>query len=396
MKKLFEIAYYLIGKMNQIRPKELIASIPPELKDQFEQAQLKNSIFRIKILNLAFCLTVLVNWPMYFLRFEEVKQIRSIYSFFFNDFSTLLFIVIFFVSTAYFSKKGSRSMLWFMCYLFLIVNLSKMVYSAITISDSTIIVQNFFVTLFICTFVPDCKPKIFIGFLILCFLTIIAALIYENHTFALGGYQVFALNIFLFALVMKILFYNSKVRIFINTFRINALNEKLTALSTTDELTKLDNRRSFLEYMDIIWKQSHRLQLPITVILIDIDFFKKYNDSLGHLEGDNALVAVAQCMKKQLQRETDFVARFGGEEFVCLLPYIEKAEAFNFAKGLVQSIENMNLPHPMSEHSKYVTISAGMATIVPDDQYDQKQLLDDADKALYMAKQSGRNRVVIN
>jgi diguanylate cyclase (GGDEF)-like protein len=396
MKKLLEIARYFIDKLNQIRPKEIIVRIPPELKDQFEQKQLKNSIYRIKILSVVFGLTIFVNWPLYILRFEEVNQIYSIESLFLNDFSTLLFIVLFFVSTACFSKKGNHSILWVICYLFLLVNLSKMAYSVIIFSEITIILQNFFTTIFICTFVPDLKPKIFISFLILCFLTIVGVLIYENHTFALGGSHVFAFNIFLFALVMKILFYNSKVRIFINTFKINALNEKLTTLSTTDELTKLDNRRSFLEYMDIIWKQNHRLQLPITVIMIDIDYFKKYNDSLGHLEGDNALIAVAQCLKKHVQRETDFVARFGGEEFVCLLPYIEKTEAFNFAKGLVQSIENMEIPHPMSEHSKYVTISAGMASIVPNEYYSQKQLLDDADKALYMAKQSGRNRVVNN
>jgi diguanylate cyclase (GGDEF)-like protein len=173
-------------------------------------------------------------------------------------------------------------------------------------------------------------------------------------------------------------------------------NEKLESLATTDELTRLNNRHSFLDYMDMIWKQGHRLRLPITVIMIDIDFFKKYNDSLGHLEGDKALVAVAQCLKKQLKRETDFVARFGGEEFVCLLPYIEKLEAVRFAQELVKSVENMKITHPDSGRSKYVTVSAGMASVVPDDNNSSTQLLDEADKALYKAKQSGRNRVVIN
>ena len=180
------------------------------------------------------------------------------------------------------------------------------------------------------------------------------------------------------------------------TEKLAAANEKLKALAVTDELTKLNNRRSFLEYMDLLWKQNHRLNLPVTVLMIDIDFFKKYNDSLGHLEGDKALVSIAKCLKNSLKRETDFVARFGGEEFVCVLPFIEKDEALEFAKLLVQNVEDMKIPHPMSLHSKYVTISAGMASIIPNDNNSHTQLLDEADKALYSAKETGRNRVVMN
>ncbi len=130
--------------------------------------------------------------------------------------------------------------------------------------------------------------------------------------------------------------------------------------------------------------------------MIDVDYFKKYNDSLGHLEGDKALIAIAQCLRNNVKRETDFVARFGGEEFVCLLPFIEKDEALEFAKTLVQNVEAMKIPHPMSLHSKYITISAGMVTTVPKDNNSHAQLLDEADKALYSAKESGRNRVVLS
>ena len=172
-------------------------------------------------------------------------------------------------------------------------------------------------------------------------------------------------------------------------------NEKLKALSVTDELTKLNNRRSLLEYMDVVWKQNHRLRLPVTVIMIDIDCFKTYNDSLGHLEGDRALAAIADCLRNSVKRETDFVARFGGEEFVCVLPFVEKDEALEFAETLVQNVEDMKIPHPASAHSKYVTISAGMAMAVPNETNSHAQLLDDADKALYSAKESGRNRVVL-
>jgi diguanylate cyclase (GGDEF)-like protein len=199
-----------------------------------------------------------------------------------------------------------------------------------------------------------------------------------------------ALGVFLLSIISFILFrlqnYNDNLAI---------ANGKLKVLSVTDELTELCNRRSFLEHIDIIWKQNHRLNLPITVLMIDIDCFKKYNDSLGHLEGDKALIAVAQCLKKNVKRETDFIARFGGEEFVCLLPFIKDDEALEFSKTLVQNIEDMKISHPTSLHSKYVTISVGMASTVPSDNNSYTQLLDEADKALYSAKESGRNRVVM-
>ena len=173
------------------------------------------------------------------------------------------------------------------------------------------------------------------------------------------------------------------------------LNKKLESLSNTDELTKLNNRRSLKEYMDIVWKQNHRLRLPLTVMMLDIDFFKDYNDSLGHLEGDKALIALAQCLKDQIKRETDFIARFGGEEFIIILPFVSKNEAMKFAETLVKNVEKMSIPHPMSEVSKHLTISVGLDIVIPDNNNSVKQLLDNADKALYKAKQSGRNRVAI-
>jgi len=181
----------------------------------------------------------------------------------------------------------------------------------------------------------------------------------------------------------------------IMTEKLSSANEKLTALSTTDELTQLNNRRSFLEYSELVWKQNHRLKLPVTVLLLDVDCFKNFNDSMGHLEGDKVLTAVAQCLKNQMKRDTDFVARFGGEEFICIFPFIKKEEAFNFSKKLVQSIEDMKIPHPMSGYSKYVTISAGMSHTVPDAHNSLTKLIDEADKALYTAKGSGRNRAVM-
>jgi len=202
-----------------------------------------------------------------------------------------------------------------------------------------------------------------------------------------------------FVLIIAIVISKAFVRLVRETDELNkqllSKNEHLAVLSTTDELTKLNNKRAFMEYIDIVWKQNHRLKLPISILMVDVDYFKRYNDALGHLEGDKALVSIAQCIKNQTKRETDFVARFGGEEFVCVLPFIERNETVNFAKALVAKVENMKIPHPASEHSEYLTVSIGVATVVPDDNYSYTRLLNEADKALYMAKELGRNTLVV-
>jgi len=385
---------YLKNELKQIWFKELIVAVPPDLEAQFDQTQLKNSLYRLKIFSIITITFNALNWPVYILKIAEMTPIL-LRNLLLADLSLLFITILFFLLTDYFSKKGKRSILWFLCYA-LIISYYLINFSTILSSELFLALQLFFTCTFFYTFIPDFKPKIFISFLLLWYLSIEGLFLYNDYSFEVGGVQVFILNIFMIALVIKILHYNSKVKTFINTFRISALNEKLEALATTDELTKLNNRRSFLEYMDTIWTLSRRLQTPVNVLMIDVDYFKKYNDSLGHLEGDKALIAIAQCMKDKIKRDTDLVARFGGEEFVCLLPFLEKDDALIIAKNLVQSVENMMLPHPMSEHSKYVTISVGMASTTPDNHNSQTKLLDEADKALYIAKESGRNRVVAN
>jgi len=394
MKILNDGARYAIESLKQIHIKELLVSVPPELKKQFAQMQLKNSLYRLKLLGVITIIFNLLNYPIYFLHAGEISRL-FFHKILISDLCQFLVTLMFILLTRHFSKKNKDFTLRFMCYSFIALHFLISFYSMI-FSEVFLILQMFFSCAFLYVFVPDFKPKIFISFLSLWYLATASLLAYNNQSFEFGGSQVLVLNIFLIALVIRIFQYNGKVKTFINTNRISALNEKLESLSLTDELTKLNNRRSFLNYADMIWKQSRRLQLPINVLMIDVDYFKKYNDSLGHLEGDKSLIAIAQNMKKQIKRDTDFIARFGGEEFVCLLPYTEKEYAVNFAEELVRSVENLKIQHPMSEISKYVTISAGMASIVPDEHNSQTQMLDEADKALYAAKHSGRNRVVTN
>ena len=402
----------LLSMLNIIKRIRLFKRIPVELKESFSLFQLKNSIYRIRLLGIL----IICSRLLFIAASLEIKGTLE-----HNDFTHFLtqvlsciilhhtdlvlfasFILYNLVVYCYSHKNKNYKLLWALCYLFVFFYSVIALLGMVIIGTSTNTPAMVVPLLFCAVLLPDFKPKIFISFLVFLYIAVAFIMIhYKELNSVFSENWIFTSNMFIIIAITKTALYNEKVRTFTHISTINELNkqllsanENLKALSTTDELTKLDNRRSFLEHIDLIWKQNHRLNLPVTVLMIDVDYFKKYNDSLGHLEGDKALIAIAQCMKNHIKRETDFVARFGGEEFICLLPFIENDEALEFAKTLVQDVENMKIPHPMSEHSKYVTISVGMATAVPDEHNSQTQLLDEADKALYMAKHSGRNRVV--
>jgi hypothetical protein len=272
MKKIFQSLHSLFEKLGQIRFKELIAVVPPDLKVQFAQIQLKNSLHRLKLLGIFTFFFNVLNWLIYILRADEISSILF-HKLFLTDLSQLIITLLFFLLSGYFSKKDKNFMLLFLCYSFIILHFILSAYTML-FAEIFLVLQLFFTGTFLFTFVLDFKPKIFISFLVLWYLTLVGLLTYNSQSFAFGGPQVFALNIFLIALVIRIMNYNSKVKTFVNTFRINTLNKKLGALSTTDELTKLNNRRSFLEYMNTIWILSRRLQTPVNVLMIDVTISK--------------------------------------------------------------------------------------------------------------------------
>ncbi len=175
------------------------------------------------------------------------------------------------------------------------------------------------------------------------------------------------------------------------TSALNEANKKLKKLSRIDGLTGLANRRFMDEFLDKEWLSAIRNKTSISFILIDIDFFKLYNDNYGHPEGDECLRKVAAKLKDQVNRPGDLVARYGGEEFALVLTDTENAEYV--ANNCRQSIEELQLPHKYSEAADVVTISVGLYTVVPAKGTDPSSIIETADKALYKAKESGRNRV---
>ena len=189
-----------------------------------------------------------------------------------------------------------------------------------------------------------------------------------------------------------------ETRILERTQALGDANRRLERISRTDGLTGLANRRYFDETLQREWHRGHRQQSPVAVILVDIDHFKAYNDSQGHLRGDDCLRFVADVLRTAARRSTDLVARYGGEEFVILLPGIDVTTAADIAEGLRTKVEARAEPHPATGAGSpgVITASFGVAAEVPRDREEPENLLRRADAALYQAKDAGRNQVTID
>ncbi len=173
--------------------------------------------------------------------------------------------------------------------------------------------------------------------------------------------------------------------------KLNEANLLLTGLSTIDGLTGVHNRRYFDEGFETEWKRAWRARAPLSLLLIDIDFFKKVNDTHGHQAGDVCLKLIAGTLKSSFRRCSDLVARYGGEEFCVLLPGTAGADASNLAEVLRRKVEDLIIPHEGLEIK--LTISIGLSSQLPQFPEDREKMLAMADEALYRAKQTGRNRV---
>ncbi|MEN6350632.1 MAG: diguanylate cyclase [Syntrophomonas sp.] len=169
----------------------------------------------------------------------------------------------------------------------------------------------------------------------------------------------------------------------------------LETLSYRDGLTGIANRRRFDEFLSLSFDFARRQESPLSLILIDIDDFKLFNDHYGHQLGDECLKLVAQSLAANLKRKTDLAARYGGEEFGCILPKTANSDAITIAEKLRQSVFDLQIPHAYSTASEWVTISLGLSTTTPIPDSNPGILLRAADQALYRSKSAGRNRLCI-
>jgi diguanylate cyclase (GGDEF)-like protein len=175
--------------------------------------------------------------------------------------------------------------------------------------------------------------------------------------------------------------------------RLKKVYEIINKQAVLDALTGVPNRRSFTESLLKEYKRSQREHLPLSMIMCDVDKFKEYNDTYGHINGDMCLKKVAQTVQASLKRPTDFVARYGGEEFVVLLPTTSLEGAMHIAETIRSNIEKMGMPHRNSSPLAVVTLSLGVATTEGGSDETYEHLVEHADMALYRAKELGRNRV---
>ncbi len=181
-----------------------------------------------------------------------------------------------------------------------------------------------------------------------------------------------------------------------NHLKMKRYQDELLILSNTDKLTGIPNRRALMDSIEKEVKRSVRNQSHLGFAMLDIDFFKNYNDNYGHISGDGCLHAVAQAISASLKRPADIVGRYGGEEFLCLLPETDKQGVLNMSKEMLQSVSNLSIPHDFSQASDVITVSVGCCSLIPEYGQSIDSYIELADKALYHSKNNGRNKVSYN
>ncbi|BAZ39498.1 two-component response regulator [Calothrix sp. NIES-4101] len=177
--------------------------------------------------------------------------------------------------------------------------------------------------------------------------------------------------------------------------QLEAANQALQQLANVDGLTAVANRRHFDQYLNSQWLSLAQEQCPLSLILCDIDYFKRYNDKYGHPAGDTCLQKVATVLKYKAQKNHDLVARYGGEEFAIIMPYTPATGAVHVAAAMQAGIREIEIEHNESTISQFVTLSLGIGTMTPSFESSPQDLILLADKALYQAKEQGRNRIIL-
>ncbi len=177
------------------------------------------------------------------------------------------------------------------------------------------------------------------------------------------------------------------------TAELKKVNNELQHLANSDGLTKIGNRRRFEQFLTDEWHRAVRFKTEISLVMLDIDHFKLYNDTYGHQAGDDCLQKVAEALADTIKRPTDLVARFGGEEFAIILGGTDAEGAINIAEQAMENVKNLKIPHSNSKTSEYLTISLGVATTFAKFEITESELIKAADKALYRAKENGRNQI---
>jgi len=218
------------------------------------------------------------------------------------------------------------------------------------------------------------------------FITAVSEIMDENRGFALGAVD-YITKPFHPPMV------KARVKLHLNLKRKQELLEKYAFI---DALTEIPNRRRFNEVIEKEWRRASRSGYPISLLFIDVDYFKEYNDTYGHGKGDECLRCIAVVMARTLRRAGDFIGRYGGEEFAVVLPDTKSDNAVEMAENILKAVDDIAIAHEASLVAPHVTISIGIATVTPknkDRSFTPKDLIDAADKKVYEAKSRGRHQI---
>ncbi len=180
-----------------------------------------------------------------------------------------------------------------------------------------------------------------------------------------------------------------------NLINMKKQQDMLADMAFVDGLTGIPNRRRLDESVQVEWRRAHRSGQSLSVLMIDIDHFKLYNDNYGHGAGDECLRSVAMAMNEHVVRAGDLLARYGGEEFAGLMPNTDLDGAVAFANNMIKCVRDLKIPHEYSPVSDIITLSIGVSAAIPSDEDEVSALFKAADSALYKAKETGRNRVCV-
>ena len=379
------------------------AMVPDEYRSEFKQDTFKTNLFRAKLTAAGFMVieTILLVVLALTTR-EELGSVPNVYYVSAYIFMVLLmaaFLILF--SRMEKTDNHSEKTMSATEFSFTSIILLRSAFMSLFDQMRDGQVGVYIAALFAIAVVPYIRPVVSLIIYAGVHLVFLSSLPYFFHPAEkLPGVAISTSAYVALAWIISRTMYKSRVTNFIsnktiqkNNRELQEANQKLETLSFTDSLTGVYNRRKFYQLLRMEWKRGTDQCMPLSIIMVDIDHFKLYNDNYGHRSGDHCIREIGKLLASFIKRSSDMVARYGGDEFVIVLPCTGDKGACTIAENIRSAVEGLNIPHAFSPVSDHVTISLGVYTVVPSDDSSLKSFIEAADKALYRAKQADRNRV---
>lgn len=401
----------MTGKIGKLL-RSYFTNISPDLREDFGKYCAEKNNFRYSILPVFNILTQISCFFIYLYiypaTFPDRPQLDPLA---FTIFSVAYILVNVVFCTLFFRVRKKRNhpnyVKWsnILLIVFLFFYVASESFETILEVEISGNIYRFLATFFMVAFLPILSRKFKMGFLVLYTILVeIGFSVLYSQGYASNNRFEELIILFLFAcIIIANIVYNGVVRTFelqhslisVND-ELREANEKLGRLAVIDPLTQISNRRAFDQYMALAWRSAYEDGRSLSIIMIDVDDFKIYNDTYGHQKGDECLAAIAQCISSKFQRESDMVARYGGEEFIALSVQNDIKHVYHLADSLRQSVEELQIVNRNGRNDKVVTISLGVASMVPNKQVRFEDLIKMADDALYAAKEYGKNQVCVS